>query len=213
MQHARMEYAHGAFCLVSQLYVLRATVLHDCVDRWAADGFNERTGLFVERMDLNGTPQRDVSTRTMVQARQIFALCTAARLTSDPKHLVIVEQAIDRLQGSFLVDGGRLGCVYSVNPDGSICDALRHTYAHAFVVLALAEASRALGDTSLLTTADRLLAFVDSYLSAGQPGHYYADSSADGQKSRPQNPHMHLLESLPAADRGQSAGVVPLARQ
>lgn len=183
----------------SEIMRLYEHVLGPCVERWATDGFLPRSGLFVERFNMAGAPLVAVPTRCMVQARQLFSLCLAARLRGDDMWLATAAQGAHALRRLFMRDDGKDGCVFSVHPDGSTHDRTRDTYAHAFVVLCLAEAWRALREPWMLGALDNILDFLNSALSDQRRGCFVMSDSVEGRQARSQNPHMHLLEGLLAA--------------
>lgn len=188
------------------LRVLRHHVLQTCIPFWAHRGFNADSNLFRERVSLDGTPDLKQPTRCMVQARQVFSLCVAAKLTGACEYQEIVARGVDGLRRSFLADRGARGCYYSADPTGRPLDERRDTYAHAFVILALATATEVLGDDSLLKDVERLVQYLLSDLSDGELGSFLSSDQPTDRTVRLQNPHMHLLEALLAAEQTVSTG-------
>ena len=183
------------------LRAVRGQVLDVCIPFWAGPGFDPVSGLFHERASLDGSVDVQHPTRCMVQARQIFSLCTAARLGGRQEYLEIAARGVHGLRRHFLVDQGAGGCLFAVDRAGNPSNRLRDTYAHAFVVLALATAAEALDDDGLHADIDRVVGFVAEHLSDGRPGSFYSSDAPEDRALRLQNPHMHLLEGLLAAEQ------------
>lgn len=185
---------------------VKLQVLGTCVPFWATTGFDSRTGLFLERCDLTGNPDRAQPTRCMVQARQIFSLCTAAKLTGDETHLDTALAGTVALQRYFISAGGDNGCTFSVHRDGRPGDSLRDVYAHAFVVLALSTACDVLNDRRLLAPIDGLMAYMERELQLPNVPGFLTDSTASASSARIQNPHMHLFEAMLSAEQTVASG-------
>jgi mannose-6-phosphate isomerase len=83
--------------------------------------------------------------------------------------------------------------VHLLDADGSICDARRDLYDHAFHILALSWAYRATGDAQILALAIETLAFVDEAMGCAQGGWF---EGCPASLPRRQNPHMHMFEAL-----------------
>lgn len=161
--------------------------------------------MFHEQLALDGTPDRAAPNRCMVQARQVFSLCTADRLLGQSRYSEIVERAVRSLRSRFLIDDGKGGCVFSVRGYGEVVDATRDTYAHAFAILALSTAYRVLDDSTLGRTVDNLLGFLDREF-GDELGGYRSHDRHEATLSRSQNPQMHLLEALLAAEEAFGSG-------
>lgn len=181
-------------------------MLDICVPFWANEGFDSQTQLFIERTSLAGIPDVASDVRCMVQARQIYSLCTAGMISGKQEYLETALLGLDGLRRHFIIEDGRLGCYFSIHRNGEPADLRRDTYAHAFVILALAVAATAFKDPSLLRLTDNLLLFMDRELATGYPGSYLADNRTASLLERVQNPHMHLLEALLASEEASGTG-------
>ena len=195
-----------ASACVQRLNALRVLVLDELVPFWASTGFDAAAGRFHEQLTLQGLPDQSVPRRCMVQARQVFSLCTADRLNGGRRHSAVMDRGVDSLAEGYPIDAGRRGCVYSIDGAGTVVDGTRDVYAHAFVVLALSNAYRTVGDRSLIDRVDQLLAFLDEALGDPVPGSYRSHDRADADALRSQNPHMHLLEALLSAEEAFGSG-------
>lgn len=158
---------------------------------WIEVGWDAQNASFIEGLDFAGRPLSDMPRRTMVQARQIWVLCIAARHGWHPRAMALATEAIAAL----LAGSDGTGFPFSRDRRGSVIDARRDLYTHAFVLLALAEAYRLTGGPACLTAADRTLAFLDAAMATPEVGGY-AECLPFRDAPRRQNPHMHLFEAL-----------------
>lgn len=158
---------------------------------WFAHGIDAKHGGFYEALQENGTPAK-LPIRTMVQARQIYSFCLAARMNILPPENVEPEirSAMD-----FVI--ARMG-----QPDGSFAHMLDHgsgainpareLYTQAFILFAL---SQAYGLTKEPRYRARGLEVV-KYLrrERSNPARGFTEIK-EGVTSYASNPHMHLLEA------------------
>lgn len=161
---------------------------------WAGVGWDDRAGLFVERLDLAGRAVQGVPRRVMVQARQIFVMSVAHRRGWSSGARAPLERAAEGMVRLFHAPDGRPGWVFSVDDDGRVVDPTRDLYAHAFVLLALACTFRTTGERAWLDLADETLAFLDDNMADAAGG--YRETWPEPKRPRRQNPHMHLFEAL-----------------
>jgi mannose/cellobiose epimerase-like protein (N-acyl-D-glucosamine 2-epimerase family) len=172
----------------------KSWVIEEALPLWGEAGFDPARGGFVERLTFEGKPLLDAPRRAMVQARQIYVFSHAALIGWRPQGKAIALEAahmlIDRYHGS---DGGH-GWVFSVHPDGAVCDPRRDFYAHAFALFGLAWAYRLAPEPRLLTAALATLDVLDRHFKSASGG-YHSALPAD-ETRREQNPHMHLFEAM-----------------
>ena len=161
---------------------------------WAERGFDRTHGRFEERLSMDGGLLPDAPVRLMVQGRQIFVYAQAAALCWRDDARELVETAFHSMVRDFHHADGASGWVHSISRNGGVVDDRRDTYAHAFVLLAIASYVGATGDRKALAVADDTLAFLDANASAGASGGYL-DALPPFDDMRRQNPHMHLFES------------------
>lgn len=145
-------------------------------------------------MTLGGQPIDGVPIRLMVQARQIFCYALAARRGWHDEADALVEAAFASMRRDYHRRDGADGWVFSIHRDGTVADARRDFYAHAFVLLAVASYLLATGRREVLALADETLAYLDSTMRARAGG--YLDVLPPVAGWRRQNPHMHLFEGL-----------------
>lgn len=161
---------------------------------WAAKGVDRLNGGFFEKIDRDGLAV-DEPRRTRVVARQIYVFATAARRGWLVDGDTLVDHGLDFLRNrSKRADGTYAS---SVRPDGTVVDGAFDLYEHAFVLFALAAASRERPgrEAALRGEADALLALLRDRWS-----HPVAGFEESNPRTLPlrSNPHMHLLEATMA---------------
>jgi mannose-6-phosphate isomerase len=164
----------------------------EIVPLWAKAGVDRKSGGFYERLHFDGTPDLRAARRLRVTSRQIYAFAHAS-IAGWADERTLVNWAVDYLVGTSRHRDGAPGFVHLLDADGSICDARRDLYDHAFHILALSWAYRATGDAQILALAIETLAFVDEAMGCAQGGWLEGDPTV---LPRRQNPHMHMFEAL-----------------
>jgi len=144
---------------------------------------------------MQGVPLPGVPVRLLVQARQVYSYALAARRGWHAEAKQLTERAFASMVRDFHRSDGRTGWVFSIHRDGTVADARRDLYSHAFVLLAAGSYIQTTGDRSALAVADDTLAYLDADLRAPRGGGYLEGSPAASAPRR-QNPHMHLFEGL-----------------
>ncbi len=161
---------------------------------WVMKDINPSLCLFWERFDFEGRPIRGVPHRFMVQAQQAATLAQAdfdGEASAGERAL----RSFDRALAMFS-DGGDLsrGLAFSLDSGGSIVDARRDAYTHAFALFSLAAVLRLSGGVRYRAAIEDLLGFVDGALVDPVSGRL-----VEGRTSLPggraQNPTMHLLQA------------------
>jgi mannose/cellobiose epimerase-like protein (N-acyl-D-glucosamine 2-epimerase family) len=151
--------------------------------------------LFAEALSQTGAPVHK-SRRLRVQARQIYAFCEIGQLGWQGPWHEAAARALDRLLAV-----GRRGdgfFVHLIDEQGAALDTRADLYDHAFVLLALAHASRALGRGELISIANELMDRIDARWK--NPGGGYNEGEVNAVPPRWQNPHMHLFEAVLALE-------------
>ena len=162
---------------------------------WATAGFDAEHGRFEERLTLAGGRLPDVPLRLMSQARQIHAYALAARRGWHADAVALVERAYASMLRDYRGRDDRQGWVFSIRRDGTVVDARRDLYTHAFVLLAIASYVEATGRREAFALADETIEFVKRHMAAPEGGGFVEELPANGGVRR-QNPHMHLFEGL-----------------
>ncbi len=180
---------------------LRHWLIASALPLWASVGFDSAHGRFRERLDWTGQPVEAIPHRAMVQARQIYVFAHAAELGWFPEGAKLAEIAMDSLLRDFRDPATKAsGFAFSVDADGRIVSEVRDAYAHAFVLFALAALYRLTGDGNLVAVADDTIAFIDSHLADPVHGGLF-DASPVSDRTKRQNPHMHLFEAYLALEQ------------
>jgi mannose/cellobiose epimerase-like protein (N-acyl-D-glucosamine 2-epimerase family) len=174
---------------------LRDWAIHKAFPLWADAGFDHQHGRFEERLSLRAERIPGAPVRLMVQARQIYSYALAARREWHPNSQSLIEESYASMVRDFYSRDDLGGWIYSIRRDGTIAEARRDLYAHAFVLLAIASYVAATGKREALALADETLAFVDRQMNAPQGGGYL-DAWPPVDAIRRQNPHMHMFEAL-----------------
>lgn len=164
---------------------------------WATTGVDIEGGGFVERLALNGTPDLVVSKRVRVQARQIYVFSHAKLLGMMPDGDRIAAGGVDFVMRHGFPDGIACGVVHALERSGTVRDARRDTYDHAFVLFALSWYYRATGDAQVRKTILALGDAIWTILRHPSGAGFVVDDR--GTDALHQNPHMHLFEAVLAA--------------
>ena len=173
---------------------------------WADAGFDERAGVFRERLDFAKRDCPAAPRRAMVQARQIYVYSAAAKDGGFPQGGELADRAMRSLFDLYLDgrDPGR-GFAFSLDASGKPHSQFRESYTHAFILLSLASLYELTGERSLLSAAEATLGFVDRYLACPDHGGVL-DGSPSAESVKRQNPLMHLLEALLALHEAAPEG-------
>lgn len=163
----------------------------DVLPFWWEHGYDRANGCFHERLDPQGDPV-PAPRRVRSQARQAYAYALAVLLKlpggwregAEAGARVLLEHALRP-------DGGTR---HALSLDGEAADERRDLYDLACVLMALAEASRALERPDLLQAAEALLDWCERNWAHSAGGYLEGDVTEPGV--RRQNPHMHMLEAL-----------------
>jgi mannose/cellobiose epimerase-like protein (N-acyl-D-glucosamine 2-epimerase family) len=173
---------------------LRRWVVSQALPLWSGTGFDSARGSFVERLTFDGAPLTSAPRRAMVQARQIYVFSHAALLGWWPRGRTIALEAAHSLINGYHGIDGAPGWIFSIHPDGAVCDARRDFYAQSFALFGLAWAYKLEPEQQFLSTALTTLRVLDQHF-ASPTGGYHSALSADADR-REQNPHMHLFEAM-----------------
>jgi mannose/cellobiose epimerase-like protein (N-acyl-D-glucosamine 2-epimerase family) len=165
----------------------------DALPFWAKAGVDPVTGLFYESMRPEGVPLTGKPMRFRVQCRQIYVLSHAAVLGWYPEGAGIAMQVWQSLLKHAWRPDGEPGFVHVLAADGSVLDAQRDSYDHAFAVLAAAWLARATGDKSVLSVLDELIGFVDMTMT---DAHGMLREAVPDRLPYRQNPQMHWFEAM-----------------
>jgi mannose/cellobiose epimerase-like protein (N-acyl-D-glucosamine 2-epimerase family) len=175
---------------------LKLRMIEHCLPLWSSEGWDDSTGGFIDRLDVEGRADRAAPRRVFVQARQIYCYAKAAQMGWYPEGRVIALKGLEHLLAKAKAPDGKPGFVHTLKPDGSVLDPLRDSYDHAFVLLALATAYGLDRDAQIRTEIDELCRFIETELRSPHGG---VHEGLPVSLPRRQNPQMHLFESMIAA--------------
>lgn len=173
--------------------VLRALMVEHSLPLWSGEGWDPAAGGFVEKLDIEGRADRAAPRRVRVQARQIYCFAKAARMGWYPEGREIAMKGLDYLLAKAKSPDGRPGFVHLLDSDGSTMNAMRDSYDHAFVLLALSAVFQLSKDAQVRNEIESLLAFIDRDLRSPNGGFI---EGIPATMPRRQNPQMHLFEAM-----------------
>jgi mannose/cellobiose epimerase-like protein (N-acyl-D-glucosamine 2-epimerase family) len=173
--------------------VLKSLMIEHSLPLWAGEGWDSAAGGFVEKLDIEGRADRAAPRRVRVQARQIYCFAKAAQMGWYPQGRDIAIKGMDYLLTKARSPDGRPGFVHLLGPDGSAINAVRDTYDHAFVLLALATLYQLTNDAQLGQEIASLVGFLESNLRSPHGGFV---EGIPVTMPRRQNPQMHLFEAM-----------------
>ena len=172
---------------------LRTLMTDHSLPLWAREGWDSSRGGFVERLDPQGRADEFAPRRVRVQARQIYCFAKAARMGWYPEGREIAMKGLDYLLAKAKSPDGRPGFVHLLDSDGSTMNAMRDSYDHAFVLLALSTVFQLGRDAQVRNEIESLLAFIDRDLRSPNGGFI---EGIPATMPRRQNPQMHLFEAM-----------------
>ena len=175
---------------------LKLRMIDHCLPLWSTEGWDDKAGGFVDRLDSDGRADASAPRRVFVQARQIYCYAKAAQMGWYPDGRAIALKGLEHLLSKAKAPDGKPGFVHTLKPDGTVLDPLRDSYDHAFVLLALATVYGLDRDAQIRAEIDALCHFVDTQLRSPHGG---VHEGLPVSLPRRQNPHMHLFEAMIAA--------------
>ena len=187
---------------------IRAHLWGELLPLWNEHGVDRSCGGFFNQLLPTLAPVRSGFKRLLVQARQIHTLSRAVLDGADP---ALLDGA--RAGRAFLVEHFRDprhgGWFLTTTPGGQPLDRRKQTYAHAFVILALASFHRASGDADALRDAFDTLELLCARARDTRE-HGYRECASEDWRPQPgpreQNPQMHLFEALLALFEASGEG-------
>jgi mannose/cellobiose epimerase-like protein (N-acyl-D-glucosamine 2-epimerase family) len=173
--------------------LLKLLMIEHSLPLWSGAGWDPVAGGFVERLDIEGRADCAAPRRVRVQARQIYCFAKAARMGWYPEGREIAMKGLDYLLAKAKSPDGRPGFVHLLDSDGSTMNAMRDSYDHAFVLLALSTVFQLGKDAQVRNEIGSLLAFIDRDLRSPNGGFI---EGIPATMPRRQNPQMHLFEAM-----------------
>jgi mannose/cellobiose epimerase-like protein (N-acyl-D-glucosamine 2-epimerase family) len=161
---------------------------------WLEYGVDWSRRAFHEHLDLATLECRADFRRLRVAARQTYVFSKAAKF-GVPRSAEAVALGLEFLRGPARLSDG--GYAWRFGLDNRPIDRTRDLYDHAFVLLAFAAAASVVGTEAPRRDAISLVEYIAINFRHPQGGY---EESIPPTLPRRQNPHMHLLEALLAAD-------------
>ena len=190
MADERIGAAEGTADVVGRL---KRRMIDEALPLWSTIGWDHATGGFIDRLHRDGTADAAAPRRVFVQARQIYCYAKAAQLGWYPQGRAIALKGLEHLLAKAKAPDGRPGYVHRLTPQGTVLDARRDAYDHAFILFALATVYALDQDAQIRAEIDALLAFLDGHLRSPHGG---VHEGLPVTLPRRQNPHMHLFEAM-----------------
>jgi mannose/cellobiose epimerase-like protein (N-acyl-D-glucosamine 2-epimerase family) len=175
---------------------LTTLIIEHSLPLWSREGWDQAGGGFFEKLDIEGRADRASPRRVRVQARQIYCFAKAAEMGWYPEGRGIATNGLDYLLTKAKSPDGRPGFVHLLDRGGSTLNALRDTYDHAFILLALSTVYQLTGDAQVRGEIESLMGFLDADLRSPHGGFV---EGIPPTLPRRQNPQMHLFEAMIAA--------------
>lgn len=158
---------------------------------WAKLGVDWVNGGFFEKISVHGVPAEEPR-RARVVARQIYVFATAERKGWFDGAGAIVDHGLQFLFERLHRPDGTFAS--SVLPDGTIVDSRFDLYEQAFVLFALAAASRVRPQLRPRLAAEAVALLNVIRVGWGHPASGFEEANPRALPLR-SNPHMHLLEA------------------
>jgi mannose/cellobiose epimerase-like protein (N-acyl-D-glucosamine 2-epimerase family) len=177
---------------------LRRHLLEELLPLWCEHGVDRERGGFHPKLTLGLRPGDDDFKRLVATARQIYAFSHAALLGAPGWALATAHHGLEFMNDSFW-DGRHEGWFLTTDLEGSPLDRRKDTYAHAFVLFAMAYYFRATGDGEALRIAERTVNLLEHHLADAVNGGFFEGATESWEpvsEPRRQNPHMHLFEGF-----------------
>jgi len=177
---------------------LRKHLLEELLPLWFEHGVDRERGGFHPELTRELRPGPRDFKRLVSQTRQIYAFSQAALLGAPAWSLEAAAHGVEFLQEKFW-DPRYEGWYLTTELAGQPRDRRKDSYAHAFVLFAMAFYHRASGDSEALRIAERTLDLLERHLADPEYGGFLEGASESWQpvsEVRRANPHMHLLEAF-----------------
>ena len=182
-------------------------LLKEILPWWMENMPDERNGGFFGERDYFNRIQAGKPKGLILNARILWAFSAVYARYGKTEYRVMAERAYTYIR-TYFKDPEYPGYFWSLNPDGSVQNGKKQTYAHAFVIYALAEYSAATGSVDALSEAENLFELLESktldrqrngYLEAfsrewGETGDLRL-SDIDMNEKKTMNTHLHVIEA------------------
>jgi len=166
-------------------------LMEDALPFWAVHGVDYENGGYFEKLDASGAPLEEMR-RARLISRQIYCFATAYELGWQGPADEIVHHGLYYLTSKLIEDDGTVNM--AVSSDGLIVNRGYDPYDYAFVLFALAAASRKLASRNeMLKIALRVRERLVTHWSHPEVGF---EEGTPRKLPLKANSHMHLFESF-----------------
>ncbi len=170
-------------------------LIDEALPYWAKAAINTSGG-FHEKLTMDGKPVTDCPRRVRVQARLTQVYSVAAHYAWYKNARYVSDHGWDFITAAGMASDQEMpGIAHLLNPDGSLLDGTRDTYAQAFLLLAAAWRIKAFNDPGAKNVMEQTNDFLNSTLLHPDKG--WREGKPESLPRR-QNPHMHLFEAFMA---------------
>jgi len=181
--------------------------LKNILDYWSDQVFDQKSGLFVGRIDNSGKVYPEAPLGSVLYARILWSFSAGYAFT---KNIIYKERAVQayRALKSHFFDAKNGGVYWSVLPDGTPLNKRKQIYAQAFGIYALAEFYKIEASEDVLNDAISLFELIERYSYDKEEGGYLDAfnqdwlpiedmrlSEKDLNAAKTMNTHLHLLEA------------------
>lgn len=166
---------------------------NDVLPLWLNLGFEKKSGCFIEWISYDSKALIETERRAMVQARQIYSVCEAARLQliSHDEAADFVSKNVNLLLSHYKRPAG--GYFHAINHKLEVSNDSLELYTQAFILFCFGQAYGLLKDENIRTEALALMDYLESQRRISEGGFTEIKS---GRVLYQSNPHMHLFEAL-----------------
>lgn len=168
---------------------------------WTGNMADPKGGFF-GKMAADGSVDTTAPKGTVLNARLLWALSAAYRMTKKQDWLLAATKAKDYFLQQFF-DHKHGGVYWSLDSEGERLETKKETYAQAFAIYAISEYVRATKDQSALRFAQNLFLTIEKNLADKVSGGYLESTARDfsplaekeNNWDKSLNTHIHMLEA------------------
>ena len=174
---------------------------------WTAHAPDREHGGFVGAIAMDGRPNPEASKGGVLNARILWTYSAALRRFPEQLYREMADRAFDYLLAYFW-DTEHAGLFWELDALGAVIQGRKQTYGQAFGIYALAEYSRATGNSEALDRAVRLFEEIEAHAVDPRSGGYWEARGRDWQPidevrlsdkdmNAPfsMNTHIHVMEA------------------
>jgi len=174
---------------------------------WASRAIDTENGGFAGEVSNEGDIRKDAKKGAVLNARILWFFSEASLCLGDSEALAMAHRAFDVLQTHFtdLKDGG---IFWSINPDGTVLETKKQTYAQAFVIYAYCAYYKLTGKQAAINAAIALFDLIETRCVDRKNNGYHEAlsrnwspledvrlSEFDSNFPFSMNTHLHILEA------------------